>query len=248
MQELKRAFFHKRMYMTIAISFICIWLYIIGEVIFPLPNNAVNLFVSSYHFGFISLVLPILACLPYTTSYLEDCKTGHIQYARIHMSLSKYIFTKILVNGLAGGLGILLGCVLSFVTLAIVEGVEVNKINIFPIEAIVFYQLLQTSPLLWMCVLFLVIFVAGFSFATFGLGLSVLLRNPYLTILGPFFCKIFSGTVLFRISPVLYIAYAHSLASGGASFQLVVIHNSILLCLGMILFIIGVNIHAKNLY
>lgn len=247
-QELKRAVFQKKMYLTIAIAFICIWIGAIEEVLFPLPNNAFNLFILSYHFSFLIVIFPLLACLPYATSYLEDCKTGHIQYALIRMTPAKYIFTKIMVNGLAGGLGILLGCILAFFTLVVVEGIELNTISIVPVDAIVFHKLLLTYPLLWMYVLFLVIFIGGFCFATFGLGLSVIIRNPYITILFPFFYEIFSGVVLTKISYVLFIAYALSLASGGASIELVIIHNSILLTVGLLFFVIGVKIHVKNLY
>ena len=130
----------------------------------------------------------------------------------------------------------------------VVEGIELNTISIVPVDAIVFHKLLLTYPLLWMYVLFLVIFIGGFCFATFGLGLSVIIRNPYITILFPFFYEIFSGVVLTKISYVLFIAYALSLASGGASIELVIIHNSILLTVGLLFFVTGVKIHVKNLY
>ena len=55
-QELKRAVFQKKMYLTIAIAFICIWIGAIEEVLFPLPNNAFNLFILSYHFSFLIVI------------------------------------------------------------------------------------------------------------------------------------------------------------------------------------------------
>lgn len=95
------------------------------------------------------------------------------------------------MNGLVGGLGVFIYAVLFFALLTITTGLNVDKLG-FSLNDIVFSHLLSNYPLLWMCVLFLIVFVAGFSFATFGLGFSVLLRNTYLTVLFTPTCRQYS--------------------------------------------------------
>src|SRR3712207_7569766 len=64
--------------------------------------------------GFIGIFAPILVCLPFADSYLDDVDSGMQKYLYIKITRLKYGVIKLFVNGLLGGLVLLIGSFLSF--------------------------------------------------------------------------------------------------------------------------------------
>src|SRR3712207_9304047 len=64
--------------------------------------------------GFIGTFAPILVCLPFADSYLDDVDSGMQKYLYIKITRLKYGVIKLFVNGLLGGLVLLIGSFLSF--------------------------------------------------------------------------------------------------------------------------------------
>ncbi|BAB03894.1 BH0175 [Halalkalibacterium halodurans C-125] len=107
-EELRRAFLSK---ITIGTAILSVVLVFSGmfEYLSWIPYGDISvlyIFLSGYNSGtasFLGVVFPIIACLPFAASYVEDCKSGLHKYIYLRMKKSHYMTVRLIVNGLVGG-------------------------------------------------------------------------------------------------------------------------------------------------
>ncbi|MPQ45084.1 hypothetical protein [Clostridium tarantellae] len=145
--------------------------------------------------GILLIVAPILACLPFSTSYLEDKESGFLKYIYMRKSQRKYIFIKIFINALVSGLAILIPATFMLLFLIILLGINVNSLSSNDFSG-AFMYIYNYSKLGYAVFLLISLFIFNVIFSTLALGVSPWLKNKYLTIVFPFFYYIFSGTIL----------------------------------------------------
>lgn len=156
-----------------------------------------NTFIEGLHMillmkGFqsesLSSFLPILAALPFSGCFVDDLKSKFARFFLIRSNYRTYIFSRILVGFLAGGLAILSGALLTWGATAIllipmerpVDGMEPANIN----------ELIEICFLL---------FLNGGFWSVVGMAMSTLMESKYISYATPF--------VFYYLLVILYERY-----------------------------------------
>jgi hypothetical protein len=206
--QLKRAIFSKRF---LIIIFIGILIHILGgyntihEYLFynynasdiqtpklqAISRAIVKKGLNMYSVWFGSLILytplmPILAALPFSFSYLEDVKNGMIKYIDVRVNHKKYLATKVLINGLAGGMAVALPTIILTIVVSIFFTGDINDFYGKGIYGGVFSNLLTYNFYLYAMVHILIEFIFGFAYSSIALAASSLVKNTIAVILSPF--------------------------------------------------------------
>lgn len=187
----------------------------------------------------IAILFPLICCIPYATSYIEEMESGHIYYTYTKLSKKKYIISKLLVNGVIGGSVIAIPCLL---LLGISLGVKGTSLTAESGSMVVYGRdLYLQTPIAYVLLLILNSFICGFIFANLALGFSAFLKNKYLTILMPFGFYIFSGVVLSNISIYLNAITLFDVHQYGELERIgIILYDIILFLAGGITFAVGV--------
>lgn len=194
--------------------------------------------------AFISLVFPILACLPYSHSYITEYKSGYNNYLFSKMKSNQYIKIKLIITGVVGGFVIAAPTLLFFFICLIRKGTvltsDSGNIIIF------FKRLYFTNPVLYILMLILNSFLCGSIFAILGLGISTWIKSKYAAIFIPFCFYIFSGIVLAPINRNLNAITLFCVNQYAKVYEVnVLMYDFLLLLIGIGLFYTGVHKNEK---
>lgn len=148
----------------------------------------------------ISLVLPILATLPYTTTYVDDIKSGYIKVYLPRIGVDRYVVSKTLSCALSGGLAILLGAVISYIILALL---------LLPMEAaptiVTGADKIKSISPIWGK--FALLFASGCFWSMVGLMLASVTKSRYMAYIGPFVVCYILIILYERYFDFLYVLY-----------------------------------------
>lgn len=246
-EELKRAFISKSTGFSILIILLCLIIGAIESYLFPDPNNnAFNLLITGYSGGtasVLSIIFPVLVSIPFASSYVTDMQTGYLKYVFTKMETWKYIVIRLLVNGLVGGFVLSFSLLIAFIVFVLLKGTHSTTVNS---QLLVFANIFVNYPFVYILLMILNAFLCGLVFSTFALGFSSLLKNKYLSILFPFLFYIFSGTVLIKFNHLLHGAITYSLTFVNSSYSTVLSYDMVLLTIGIITFMLGVQKNAEE--
>ncbi len=246
-EEFKRAFVSYNTILAVLILFFSIVFGSIGNLIdksFPFGSG--YLFFTSYNVGIAFLITPILICIPYVDSYINDLNSGYIKYLLLRIKPIKYGVIRIITNAMVSGCTIFIGLSTGYLTLLKIKGIaDDSKYIIINDELISLYNNSQPRYTL---LLIMLATLGTIAFSTFGLGLSTFLKNRYLAILMPFFCFIFSGMFLGPINHYmnLQILFNISFYNDIKIINLILI-DIILFLIGTFLFMNDVLKKGKNI-
>lgn len=83
-------------------------------------NSYLAWFTAMYQGGksFFILIAPIICILPFSDSFLKDMKSGYLKSILNRTSFNNYIYSKIIVNGLIGGIALSLPTIIIFILCA----------------------------------------------------------------------------------------------------------------------------------
>lgn len=201
--EINRVFMSKRIYIIILLGVIagCSGFITYNEnVFFHKATNQMES-ISAFEAWFytlaigsgtlLKLILPALISIPFADSYLYDKKSGYINSVRVRSSYSKYIFSKIIANALAGATVIFSVFLILFIVSATFYPLNFpnTEINYKPYG--VFYDLYIHKPYFYVSFILLLGSFFGAVYATLGLSASVLFNNRFAVIAFPFLYFIF---------------------------------------------------------
>lgn len=242
-QEIRRAFLSKRTMLMYVFS-IGLFFGAMYQYIAWLPSQGVSImytFLSGYNSGtlsYLALLFPLIASIPYATSYVEDCTSGFNKYIYTRMNKTKYLHIRVIINALVGGVALAIGPVLAMLFLLVIHfttsatmlktGEYLETVNYFYSQGI-------NSPFLMMVVIIAVIFVCGAVIATFTLGLSTILKNHYFTALSSFIVLLVSATLLINFNVKLSLVSIYDVNHFGMSFLERTVYELILLGIGLVL-------------
>lgn len=246
--ELKRSIFSKSTLIAFILGITCL---IIGcyEILFIYPDTSIiNAFMSSYSAGtssVMSLVFPIIVCIPFVSSYTMDLRTGYINYLSIRMNIIKYAVTRLIINGIISAL-LIVSCFIVALIIIIIFSSSFNEG--FPIrDIIIFKNIYNNMPIVYILLLILNSAIVGLVVATFGLGFSTIIRNTYLAIIFPFLFYIFSATMLASINKFFNMGIIYDLNYfGDLKLFNVLLYDSVLFGTGIILFLFGVIFNREK--
>lgn len=207
-EEISRALRNRSFLMSIALGLLSLgygFAHYIGplqlhapEYIHRLPPfyyNAYDAFIWAQHFGFLRLIAPLIAVLPFSDSLGLDRVSGFLRLVLVRTSYWRYLIAKVVACMLAGGLALGLSLLLCFVCANLVfpRGLnfaeyEVRIISILEPTGRLgpFGVLYWTAPDLYIFSLIVQGFVFGAIYALFGLAISAVSDNRYIALATPF--------------------------------------------------------------
>lgn len=196
--ELKRAIISKNMAISI---FICIVSFFLNfDFIYSLltySERGVTYFYNwSVYGGIISLLFIIIATIPFATSYIDDCSLDYYSSVKDKIGGFKYIITKFVVNFIAGGLVIFIPFILYFLFLLVSKGVSLIDLDYATEVNILLRHIFEQSQIQYMLLNIILSSIAGATFSTVALAVSIYIKNKYLVMIFPFLCYITSAIVL----------------------------------------------------
>lgn len=217
--EIKRGCFNKGMLLSICLTLICL---IAGgyEPLF-LYGNTVD-FTYTYYFArscgtasILSLVYPLIACIPYANTFWEEKQSGYLNYNRIKIKPNTYKLSKIISCIVSGGISIALPTLVYFIICLMLKGTETNNsLDGYITHSVKFYMV---HPILYCLTSAFNTFICGAIFALIGLAISTIVKNKYLVSLLPFcifiFMCIFFAEINLHLNPILLFdinSYAES--------------------------------------
>ncbi|MGN2337709.1 hypothetical protein ACTFIN_06240 [Clostridium cagae] len=243
--DFKRALNSKNTLLAIIIStiFYIIGLYdVIDFVRFDLREfrdvyDAIDMFIN-IRVSYLALVIPIIASLPFSASYIMDIETGYLKFIYSRMSKRKYLVVRTLTNSLISGIVILISSVFIFIVLFFIFGINYN--SKFNEVSSVWISLYFYDKVYYFLFLLIMSFIFNVAFSTLSLGLSPYLKNKYLTILSSFIYYVISATIfislhLYKFNAVL-LFHLEYLTIGQ-----ILLYDFALITIGTILFYIGVQ-------
>lgn len=100
------------------------------DSLIPLVQNAMGggppagfheqILITAMHSDVMLLCVPILAALPYTAAFVDDCKSGYLKEYLPRTGVGPYIQGKVLASGVSGGLALFAGIILVWIIFALV--------------------------------------------------------------------------------------------------------------------------------
>jgi hypothetical protein len=160
-----------------------------------LPNGFhAQLVFDALTSDWVTLALPILCALPYTTAFVDDMKSGYIKQYLHRSGVKPYIQGKLMACALSGGLalfaGVLLAYALSVLVFSPMELALAKGQTAPPYVA----QLLMKAA---------VLFCSGAFWSLVGLTLAALTMNRFMAYASPF--------ILYYVLIILHERYFESL-------------------------------------
>ena len=158
----------------------------------------INLILSALTSEGMMLALPLLCALPYTTSFIDEVRSGFAKECLPRTTIRSYVVGKALACALSGGLTVALGAVLAYILSALV---------FLPIEAAL--PLGAEAPgyfaqLLWRVAL---LFASGAFWALVGLTFATLTNSKYMAYASPFVACYVLVILYERYFDTLFVLY-----------------------------------------
>lgn len=139
------------------------------------------------------LILPLLACLPFGTSYFDDYNSGFLKNIYMRISKKEYLLVKYIVTFLSAGIAVILPLMLNLIcslmllpNLVPTPAYVQNQVN----PMVVFYTLFYLYPILYTFIYFVFIFFMAGIFACIGLVASFLTDYKIILLICPFLIQL----------------------------------------------------------
>ncbi|MEK4715880.1 hypothetical protein [Sporosarcina sp. FSL K6-5500] len=246
-EELRRAFLSKAVLITMLASTLLVFIGMFGTFKW-ITGGGISImytFLQGYNSGtasFLAITFPIIACIPFASSYLTDIQTGFNNYVQLRMKKSQYMITRLAVNALVGGVAIAIGPFISFSFLLLIKllfGVPMLKVGERLESVMFFHSIGVSSPIMMILIIIGILFCCGTVFATLGLGISTIIQNKYIAIFVPFIYLIISATVLANIHPSLNAMALYDIDLLSGSIGQTFLYGTVLVLSGIAIFLIG---------
>ncbi|MCY8069985.1 ABC transporter permease [Bacillus inaquosorum] len=197
--------------------------------------------------GMLILLFALISCLPYSTSVLEEKKSGYFQFVMTRSSAIKYFVAKLITSFISGGFLFVFPFLLSFILMAIMFGNNLTS-GQFVENYHLFHQIAKYHPNIYMLIYIFILFYYAGSFAILGVCLSTFLKNRYLAYLSPFLIVLVLEPVfeIFypQLSPILLMNPIQSIT--GISVFYVLVVPSFVLIVSLIGCFIGMKKYVQK--
>lgn len=144
------------------------------------------------------LILPLLATLPFGTSYFTDKSNGYIKDIYMRTPRKKYLMAKYIATFFSGGMAVvvpllvnLVGCMMLLPNL-LPQGISPGNL-IQP--KMMFCEILYYDPTIYMLSFIIIDFILAGIFACLGLTSSFITDYKIVVLICPFFIQLFIKTI-----------------------------------------------------
>ncbi len=150
------------------------------------------------------LLLPVLAALPFSTSYATDVNSGYIRQIAIRADKRRYLLSKMFGVWFGGGLAAVLPLVISFLAAMAVLPLRGPHRMVIAIVGSnqIFGELYANTPFLYLLLFSLMIFGFCGAMALIGLFISLYVHQPFLVLITPFTLYLGADIVARRLDPI----------------------------------------------
>ena len=191
----------------------------------PQGFSFADLWYFVYLASYFPYVLPLLAALPFSDSFVIDHSEGYLRYLVVRSKYRHYLAAKFLVNGLMGALMILIPllCLYIFTNLTAPRGIyPVNtwQPNISGRPYGILLPFFQAHPDVFILLISLLAALSGAVYSNLGLSISLFFPNRYLAWGAPTLIYLVSDFITQRThffgpdwSPILSIAGSVNLSN-----------------------------------
>lgn len=247
-EEFKKAFISKKTLMSIIILILTTLLGAIEYLVrSDFPFGSGYMFTFSYISGIPAVIIPILISIPFINSYNNELESNFLKYLFMKISPIKYGIIKIVVNFIVSGSVLFIGSLSCYTFFYLYRGV-VNDGNSYVVASNLYHIFLNSQPK-YFILLILFATLGAMSFSTFGLGMSTLVKNKYVSVLFLFFYSIISGAFFSNINIYInsQILFNFSFNDRVNSLSMLLIVNLVYFSVGVILFMYDVIKKGKKI-
>lgn len=204
-------------------------------------TRAEGLIFNGFHRTFINkaiasdemvLVLPVIAALPFTATFVNDIKSGFIKQYLHRTSRTAYIVGKCVACIISGGLVISLGVIVSYIIASLVFMPMEEPVS-KDAETYMFYiKLLKKTGLM---------FLSGSVWSMCGLTIATLTNSKYMAYASPFIIYYILIILYERYFKNLYVLYPKEWTNPSAKwilgeFGAVILHLGLILVISIVFF------------
>lgn len=144
----------------------------------PLMNGFhAQFMITALSSDWVTLAIPIVCALPFTTAFVDDVKSGFIKQYLHRTSIKQYIRAKLFACGLSGGLVLFFGIVIAYALSALVFTPMELALGEGETAQPYFAQLLMVSATL---------FFSGAFWSLVGFAFSAATMSKYMAYASPF--------------------------------------------------------------
>lgn len=202
---------------------------------------ALQLCMGCSSVGWNGILFPIFTTLPMAVNYVREYKSGYIKIRFTKQKKRDYIVRSLWKNGMMGGLTLMIPLLWIAVRLCLDKGLDAPLITEHGLSLVQFMtEFAEGNPIAYIAFQVAQVFLCGVAFATLALGISAWVKNEFLTVLLPFAICILTSILTPNHTWDLLLLYCINGYAGASVFNLVVM-GSILLIIGIVLFITGVH-------
>lgn len=257
--HIKQAFFNKISLTFFFSWFILVSIYHYYYIIQYLGGEPDELFTTAYKWiGFRDnemdvylLLMPVLAALPFSTSYNSDKADKFKSFVSKEISFLPYVCTKYIVTFLIGGLLYILPFVFSllFCKLTIPDGSPTPTLGMIKDNSM-FASLYFSSPITYISLYIGINFLFAALMAVLGLSASIWSKKDYMAILFPFVISSLPYVILNVVFPTIGGAPIHlydpKQPLQGMSPYILVVQYLLFLGISLFMYIKGVHKDQKK--
>jgi len=132
-------------------------------------------------------IFPLLAAIPYATSYFEDRKYGYIKCMCTRVKRRQYLISKYVAVFVVGGAAVTLPMLLNLLlTASVLPSLVPVGNNMFLGSVCMFSDIFYVHPYLYIFIYILLYFMYGGVFATLALACSLIFDFSFFVLLFPF--------------------------------------------------------------
>lgn len=142
------------------------------------------------------LAIPILCAIPFSSSYVEDIKSGMIKYINLRISHKKYSLSKLLANSIIGGLITIIPTVFCTIIIFGVFNGDYNTCYISKIFGGKYNYLFLNKFPIYVLFQLMVEFLIGATYSSIALCVSTRTKNNIAILLSPYVFYMISSVVL----------------------------------------------------
>ncbi|MGU8435282.1 hypothetical protein ACV3RS_14875 [Clostridium perfringens] len=130
-----------------------------------------------------SKIIPIVAPFVYGTTFLRERKSGFDIFIDCRMSDLKYRIYRFFINGIVGGLSVILPIIIIFYFINVFIGGNINDTK--QVLGGIVYDVMMENPYGYVALVILIEFCVGFAYSTISLGVSTVIDNEIIVLLFP---------------------------------------------------------------
>ncbi len=145
------------------------------------------------------LIIPILAALPFGSSYLQDTKGGYVKNVFTRTPRWKYYLSKWIATFLSGGCVVIVPLILNFLLMTTIYssmGPYPETFHTLIVSTSMLADLFYTNPFQYVFLYFVMIFVFSGLFATMSLLVTCLSDYSFIVLLLPFLAILLASMIL----------------------------------------------------